>query len=165
MQQKCHPRSYINFLIFKYLSFNWKIHARYQWEKNVIDESFYQILKPKYLKCLKYLKSEKKSEPSISNKMGQNVSDSGVGSYIFNFFSRLCTWLIYIFFLYVLIILLLRREEGVGIYCKLILDWTESTRAQLNKIYPSTNNISCPIESGIQEPNSKYYLEKNFNIS
>ena len=39
----------------------------------------------------------------------------------------LCTWLIYIFFLYVAILHLLQIWEGVGIYCKLIIDRFKST--------------------------------------
>ena len=35
----------------------------------------------------------------------------------------------------------------------------------MNVIDPSTNIISCPIKSGDTEPNSKYYLEKYFNIA
>ena len=37
------------------------------------------------------------------------------------------TWLIFYFFMYVAIFHLLWRYEGVGIYCKLIPDWIEST--------------------------------------
>ena len=34
----------------------------------------------------------------------------------------------------------------------------------LNRIYRGTNIISCPMQSGNTEPNSKYYLEKYFSI-
>ena len=53
----------------------------------------------------------------------------------------------------------------VGIYYKLIPYWIKSTWAWLNQIEPSMNIISRPIQSGIQEPNSKYYLGKYFTIS
>ena len=62
------------------------------------------------------------------------------------------------------IIHLLWRGGGVGIYCKLIPDWIKSTWSWLNWIDPIMDIISCPIQSGIQEPNSKY-LEKYFNIA
>ena len=53
----------------------------------------------------------------------------------------------------------------VGIYCKWIPDWIESTRARLNWYDLNINSIFRPIQSGIQEPNSKYYLEEYFNIA
>ena len=93
-------------------------------------------------------------------------SDTGVGSYIFTFlFSQLRTWFIYFFFSYVVIIHLLRRGEGVGIYYKLISYWIKSTQAQLNWIEPTMDIISHPIHISIQEPNSKYYLDNYLNIS
>ena len=82
-----------------------------------------------------------------------------------HFFSKLRTCFIFCFFLFVVIIHLLQKGEGVGIYCNLIPDWIKSTQARLNRIDPSMNNISCPTQRGIQEPNSKYYLENYFNIS
>ena len=36
---------------------------------------------------------------------------------------------------------------------------------QLNKIDPSTNIISRQMQNGDTEPNSKYYLDKYFNIA
>ena len=56
---------------------------------------------------------------SISNDMWPYVFRSEVGSYFFFFFR---TWLIY-FFSCVAILHLIRRREGVVIYCKLIPDW------------------------------------------
>ena len=41
------------------------------------------------------------------------------------------TWIIYFFFSYVEIVYSLRRQEYVGIYCKLILYWIESTWARI----------------------------------
>ena len=45
--------------------------------------------------------------------------------------------------------------EYVGIYCQLILDWIELTRAQI---------FSRQIQNGDTEPNSKYSLKKYFQI-
>ena len=44
----------------------------------------------------------------------------------------------------------------VGIYCQLIPDWIESTRAQI---------FSRQTQSGDTEPNSKYSLKKYFQIA
>ena len=41
--------------------------------------------------------------------------------HIFSYF-WLCTWLIFLLFAYVVIVHLLQRREGVGIYCKFIPD-------------------------------------------
>ena len=68
------------------------------------------------------------------------------------------TYLVYIFFLsYVVIILLLWRGEGAGIYCPLITDWIESTQAQI--LFPRQ------IQNGDTEPNSKYCLKEYLNIA
>ena len=120
MEQECHQRYDINILISAYLSRNWQ-------ERLVIDESrlrlmeqkhyrwVWSIFKSRYLKYSKSLESNRKFELSILNKMWQHVFRSVVGSYILNFF--LVTYLVYIFPLpYVVIIHLLRRGEGVGIY-------------------------------------------------
>ena len=40
MQQKCHQWYYVNFFIYEYLSFNWKIHGHNRWNKDVIDGYF-----------------------------------------------------------------------------------------------------------------------------
>ena len=52
-------------------------------------------------------------------------------------FSYLClhTWFIFCFFLYLVIVHLIRRRGGVGIYCKLTPDWTISTREKI--LFPS----------------------------
>ena len=49
------------------------------------------------------------------------------------------------------------KEMFLGIYCPLIPDWIELTRAQ--GLFPHQ------IHKGDTEPNSKYYLEEYLNIS
>ena len=78
-------------------------------------------------------------------------SDLGVRSYIFTFFSQLRTWFVFCFLSYVVIIHLLRRGGGVGIYCKFIPNWIESNRAWLNWINLSMNIITRPIQIRIKE--------------
>ena len=98
--------------------------------------------------------------------MWQHVFRSGSWIIYFHIlFSQLRTWFIFCVFSYVVIIHLLRIGGDISIYCKFIPYWIESTQAQLNQMDPSMNIISCLIQSGIQEPNSNYYLEKYFNIS
>ena len=91
-----------------------------------------------------------------SNKMWQHVFRSVVGSYIF-IFSWVSTWFIFCFLLHVVIIHLLQRWEGVGIYYPLIPDWIESTQEQI--LFPPQ------IQNGDTEPNSKYRLKEYFNIA
>ena len=67
------------------------------------------------------------------------------------------TWFIFSFFLYVVIIHLLWRREDV--WNILFID------SWLNRIYPKTNIISCQIQNGYTEPNSKYCLKGYFNIA
>ena len=100
---------------------------------------------------------------SYQTKCDNMFSDPGVVSYIFTFFTfQLCTWFIFCFFSCVVIIHLIQRREGVGIYCKLIPGWIKQIWAQLNWIDLIINIIYRPIQSWIQEPNSKYYLENYF---
>ena len=73
-----------------------------------------------YLKYLQSLQSRKQFEPSISNDMSPHFSRFGVSI----FFG--CIPGFFLFFLYVAIVHLLQRQEGVGIYCKLVPDWIES---------------------------------------
>ena len=156
MELKYHQQYYINIHISAYLSCNWQ-------EQLVIDEACLQSMKRKrywrvwsifklgYLKYFKYLESNCKFELSISNEMWQHVFISVVGSYI-SHFSRVFTWFIYIFFSYVVIINLLQRGVGVGIYCTLIPDWIESTQAQIL--------FHLQMQNGDTEPNSKYSLKE-----
>ena len=110
------------------------------------------ILLNKYIsEYIKYIKSGRKFQLSISNDIWPHVFISEVRSYIFMF---LVAYLGYIFFSYVSIVHLLWRREGVGIYCKLIHDWIELTRARIF--------FSWPIQNRNTEPNSKYYLENYF---
>ena len=78
-----------------------------------------------------FWKSEQKYEVSISNKMWQNDfrSNPESNNIFLHFTFQLRTWFIFCFFLYVVIIHLIWRGECVGIYCKLIPDWIESTQA------------------------------------
>ena len=123
---------------------------------------FFKSIYPKYLNLYNLNKDLSLSSQTKCNNI---FSDLGVGLYIFTFFSQLRTWFVFYFFFYVVIIHLHWRGEGAGIYCKLIPDSTKSTREKLNRIGTSMNIIYYPIQSGIQEPNSKYRLEKYFNIT
>ena len=88
---------------------------------------FFYTFESIYIKYIKSLQSGCKFELSISKNMQPHGFRSGVRSYIFIFLAK---YLDYIFFFsYVTIFHLLWRREGVGIYCKLIPDWIESTRA------------------------------------
>ena len=66
--------------------------------------------------------------------MWQNAFRSDPESnHIFLYFTfKLRTWFIFCFLSYVVIIHLLWRGEGVGIYCKFIPDWIESTLAWIS---------------------------------
>ena len=55
------------------------------------------------------------------------------------------------------IIHLLQKGEGLGIYCPLIHDWIELNQAQM-LFYRQMQN-------GDTEPNSKYWLKEYFNIA
>ena len=155
MEQTCHWRYYINTLVSAYLSLNWQ-------ERLAIDKSgswsmeqkryrrVLSIFKSLYLKYFKSIESERKFELSISNGMWQKISDPD-SDHIFSHF--LGTQLVYIlFFSYVIIIHLLRRWGGVGIYCPLITDWIESTQAQIL--------FSCQMQNEDTELNSKYRLKE-----
>ena len=65
--------------------------------------------------------------------MWQNAFRSNPGSnHIFLHFNfQLRTWFIFCIFFYVLMMQLLQRGEGVGMYCKLIPDWIKSTQARI----------------------------------
>ena len=131
--------------------------ACYWWGK-MPSTGFYRFCESLYLKYPKSLQSERKYELSVSNEMWQHVFRSGFGSYIFTFF-QLHNWFIFYFFSYLVIIHLLRRGEFVGIYCKLIPDWIESTWARI--LFPAqcragtqnqilnTNWIIIPIYHGV----------------
>ena len=122
IQRKCHWQYFVYFLISEYVSFNQQIHARDRWNENVID-GFSQFFESIYLKYLEPLQYERKYEISISNKIWQHVFRSGSRMIYFHIFVFSVTYLVYIFFfLYVVIIHLLRREGGAGIYCRLIPD-------------------------------------------
>ena len=82
-------------------------------------------------------------------------SDTDLDHIFSNF---LVTYLVYIFFLLVCGNYPLTSKRGK---CRNLL----SIDYQLNKIDPSTNIISRPMQSGNIETNSKYYLEKYFNIA
>ena len=160
MERKFHWQYYINILVSGYLLFNWQ-------ERLVIDEAesrsmeqkryrrVLSILKSWYLKYSKYLESESKFKLSISKKMWQHVFRSAVRSYIFIFLGYIPG--LYFFSLYVVIIHLLRRGEGAEIYCPLILDWIESTQAQIL--------FFRQIQNGDTEPNLKYCLKEYFNTA
>ena len=135
MEQKCHQCYYVNLLIFEYISCNQQgrlvIDGTGSWSMKrkisltgLIDFSNHDISNISNL-----YKSERKFELSISNEMWQKISDPE-SDHIFHIF-QLHTWFIYIYFLYVVIIHLLRRGNHIGIYCKLIPDWIKSTRAQI----------------------------------
>ena len=84
MQQKCHLRYYVNFLISKYISFNQQIHVHNWWIKNVID-GFSRFLN-KYISNNSNLSSPKQSKLIISKKRWQHVFWSGSWIIYFNFF-------------------------------------------------------------------------------
>ena len=126
--------------------------ARDWWNKSVIN-GFSQYFKSIYLKYPKSLQSERKYDLSISKKMWQHVSDPE-WDHIFSHFSL--TYLVYILFLsYVVNIHLLLRQEGFGIFCKLIPNWIELTwawklfpaqyRARIQNQIRNTNWISISI--------------------
>ena len=111
---------------------------------NIVDKAHSLLMKK--ISSMGFLDFPNKYISNISNLYNQDVnmslasqtkcdimfSDTGFGSYIFTFlFSRLRIWFIFCFFLYVVIIHLLWRDEGVKIYCKLIPYWIESTRGQI----------------------------------
>ena len=63
------------------------------------------------------------------------------------------------------ILSLLSDKFTVIIYCKLIANWIKLPKTWFNWINPIMNIISHLIQSGVQEPNLKYYLENYFNIA
>ena len=145
MHQKYHQRYYINFLMSEYLSFNWQNHTCYWWNEKVVDGSISRFFKSIYLKYVKFLQSGRKSELSISNKMGQHVFRyRSMIIYSLHFFCQLHNWFILCFLLYVVNIHLLWRGGDVGRYCKLIPNWIKAAGEQLNQIEPSMN-ITRPI--------------------
>ena len=81
-----------------------------------------------------FWKPKQESELSISNKMWQNAFRSYPESnHIFLCCTfQLRTYFIFCFFSYVVIIHLLQRGGGVGIYCKLIPNWIKSTRTWMS---------------------------------
>ena len=83
------------------------------------------------------LKIRIKSKLSISNKLWQNAfrSDPESNHIFLHLTFQLRTWFISCLFSYVVIIHLLRRGEGVGIYSKLIPAWIKSIRAWIS--FPS----------------------------
>ena len=130
---KCHKCRRMSLLILRKFP---HIIIYILWSKNhacdwwiFFSKMVFSTFKPIYLKYLKSLQYRWKSELSISNEIWQHVFRYEVGSYIF-IFSVTC--LVYIFFFsYVVIIHLLKRGEGVGIYYKLIPYWTEPTRTKI----------------------------------
>ena len=128
MQQKYHQRYYVNLLIYKYISCN-------QQGRIAIDGTKTPLTG--------FIDFDNHYIPNISNLYNPNVNMSLASQtkcdnmffdtesdHIFSHFP--VTYLVYIFFLsYVVIIHLLWRGEGVGIYCKLIPDWIKYTRVQI----------------------------------
>ena len=104
-----------------------------RWNKNAID-GFHQFFKSSYLEYPKSNELGSKFKLIISKKMWGHDFGSVVGSYIFTF---LDTYLFFFSLSYVLIIHLLQRGRGGG-RNQLSIDYG------LNRIYPSTNNISPP---------------------
>ena len=140
IEQKCHQRYYIYILVSIYLSCNWQ-------EWLTIDEAglrsmerkcYRQVLsvfKSRYLKYSRNLESKHKFELSISHQMWQHVFRSGVGSYIFTFFSGM--YLVYIFFLLVCGNYPFTPKMG---WCRNLM----SIDSWLNQIDPWTNIIFLP---------------------
>ena len=127
IQQKCHLQLYyyINFPISEYLSSDQQITLARANNKMVW---FYIKISTFESIYLKSLQSGQKFELSISNYMWPHFSFP-MSDHIFIF---LVTYLIYIFFfLYVAIFQLLWRQEGVGIYCRLIPDWIKLNQARI----------------------------------
>ena len=143
MEQKCHWQYYINILVSGYLFFNWKEWLPIDGTKTLSTGFIY------------FSNHDTSNIPNISNpnvnlSLAYQTKCDNMFSYpesdhIFHI-SRVRTWFIFCVFSYVAIIHLLRRGEGVGIYCQLIPDWIESTQAQM---------FSRQIQNGDTEPNSK----------
>ena len=133
MWQNFHFQSYyyVNFLISQYLPCDLKITIARVIINTVLFYTtvFFSAFESIYLKYIKSLQSGWKFEPSISNDVWPHVFRSEVGLYFPYFWLRI--WLIFCFFLYVTIFHLLRRREGIGIYCKLITYWIESNLSRI----------------------------------
>ena len=86
-----------------------------------------------------------------------NMFSDPQSDHIFSHISRVRTWFIHFFFWYVVSIHLIRIGEGVGIYCPLITNWIELTKAQILFL--------IQIQNWDTEPNSKYFLKEYLNIA
>ena len=127
--------------------------------------TFFSTFESIYLKYLKFIQSGRRFELRISNDMWPHVFRSKVVLYIFIFF---VTYLVYIFFSsYVAIVHLLWRRLCVGIYCKLINDWIQLTRARIlfpahyktgiqNQILNTTRRIISKEHRVIRQKESLY---------
>ena len=131
IEKKYHQRYHINFCISKYLYYDQQyrlmidvtgllsIKLKYYWRVLSIFESWYL----KFQKIRTYIWAEhRKWNVTILFQIWSRII------YLHIFQWR--TWFI-LFFLYVVIIHLLRRVEGVEIYCKFIPFWTKLTRAHI----------------------------------
>ena len=100
MQKKWHWRYYINFLISEYLSYNQQNTLAIDGMK--ISSMVFIDFESKYLKYLKSLQYEQKSELRISNEMWKYVFRSDPESdQIYFTFSFSVTYMVYILFLIV----------------------------------------------------------------
>ena len=128
---------------------------RDQWKKNVIY-GFYLFSNHDTSNIPNLSHSTVISSLASQTKCDNMFSDPDL-DHIFSHFYRVRTWFIFCFFLYMIVIHLLRRGQGVGIYCPLITNLIKSTQAQI--LFPHQ------MQKGDTEPNSKYCLKYYFNRS
>ena len=86
----------------------------------------FPLLLNKYISNISNIYNPDKNSSLASQKICEHIFSDLKSNHTLHIF-WLITCLIYIFFSYVVIVHLLRRWEGVWIYCKLIPNWIEST--------------------------------------
>ena len=145
MQQKCHWGYYVNLLISEYLSYSQQVKLATDGKK--CHRGVLLIFLNQFISNISNLYNlEENLRLSYQTKRDIIFSDPE-SDYIFPFFFfQFRTWFIYFFFLYARMIHLLRRGECVGIYCKLITNWIESTQARIFFL--------AQYKAGIQNQNS-----------
>ena len=128
MQIKFHQRYYMYLFISWYLSCDKQSTLAINATK--IAQTVFSLLLNKYISNITDIYNPGINLSWTSQTIYDHMFSDPNSDHIFSYF-RLHTCIIFCFFLWVVIFHLLRREEGVGIYCKLILNWIELTRARI----------------------------------